>query len=155
MPIGAMIEVPAAALCADLFARHTDFLSIGTNDLIQYTLAVDRADPSVANLYRSGDPSILRLIRNVVSAAAKHDVAVTVCGQMSSDPVFISLLIGMGIRQFSSTPHAIPEIKEVIRNLTIESAEQIAAHALTLDLARDVENYLRGELHRICPDLVL
>ena len=153
--VGIMVEVPAAVMLAEEFAREVDFFSIGTNDLIQYTLAVDRADPSVANLYRSGDPSILRLIRNVVSAAAKHDVAVTVCGQMSSDPVFISLLIGMGIRQFSSTPHAIPEIKEVIRNLTIESAEQIAAHALTLDLARDVENYLRGELHRICPDLVL
>ena len=153
--VGIMVEVPAAVMLAEEFAREVDFFSIGTNDLIQYTLAVDRADPSVANLYRSGDPSILRLIRNVVSAAAKHDVAVTVCGQMSSDPVFISLLIGMGIRQFSSTPHAIPEIKEVIRNLTIESAEQIAAHALTLDLARDVENYLRGELHRISPDLVL
>lgn len=153
--VGIMVEVPAAVMLAEEFAREVDFFSIGTNDLIQYTLAVDRADPSVANLYRSGDPSILRLIRNVVSAAAKHDVAVTVCGQMSSDPVFISLLIGMGIRQFSSTPHAIPEIKEVIRNLTIESAEQIAAHALTLDLARDVENYLRGELHHICPDLVL
>ena len=153
--VGIMVEVPAAVMLAEEFAREVDFFSIGTNDLIQYTLAVDRADPSVANLYRSGDPSILRLIRKVVSAAAKHDVAVTVCGQMSSDPVFISLLIGMGIRQFSSTPHAIPEIKEVIRNLTIESAEQIAAHALTLDLARDVENYLRGELHRICPDLVL
>ena len=155
VPVGIMVEVPAAVMLAEEFAREVDFFSIGTNDLIQYTLAVDRADPSVANLYRSGDPSILRLIRKVVSAAAKHDVAVTVCGQMSSDPVFISLLIGMGIRQFSSTPHAIPEIKEVIRNLTIESAEQIAAHALTLDLARDVENYLRGELHRICPDLVL
>ena len=153
--VGIMVEVPAAVMLAEEFAREVDFFSIGTNALIQYTLAVDRADPSVANLYRSGDPSILRLIRKVVSAAAKHDVAVTVCGQMSSDPVFISLLIGMGIRQFSSTPHAIPEIKEVIRNLTIESAEQIAAHALTLDLARDVENYLRGELHRICPDLVL
>ena len=153
--VGIMVEVPAAVMLAEEFAREVDFFSIGTKELIQYTLAVDRADPSVANLYRSGDPSILRLIRNVVSAAAKHDVAVTVCGQMSSDPVFISLLIGMGIRQFSSTPHAIPEIKEVIRNLTIESAEQIAAHALTLDLARDVENYLRGELHRICPDLVL
>ena len=153
--VGIMIEVPAAVMLAEEFAREVDFFSIGTNVLIQYTLAVDRTDPSVADLYRSGDPSILRLIRKVVSAAAKHDVAVTVCGQMSSDPVFISLLVGMGIRQFSSTPHAIPEIKEVIRNLTIEHAEQIAAHALTLDLARDVENYLRGELHRICPDLML
>ena len=155
VPVGIMVEVPAAVMLAEEFAQEVDFFSIGTNDLIQYTLAVDRADPSVSDLYRSGDPSILRLIRAVISAAAKHDIAVTVCGQMSSDPVFIPLLVGMGVRQFSSTPHAIPELKEVIRNLTIEQAEQIAAHAQSLDLARDVENYLRGELNRICPDLVL
>jgi len=155
VPVGIMVEVPATVMLAEEFAREVDFFSIGTNDLIQYTLAVDRADPSVADLYRSGDPSILRLVRTVISAAAKHDVAVTVCGQMSSDPVFIPLLVGMGVRQFSSSPHAIPELKEVIRNLTIEQAEQIAAHAQSLDLARDVENYLRGELNRICPDLVL
>jgi len=155
VPVGIMVEVPAAVMLAEEFAREVDFFSIGTNDLIQYTLAVDRADPSVADLYRSGDPSILRLIRAVISAAAKHDVAVTVCGQMSSDPVFIPLLVGMGIRQFSSTPHAIPELKEVVRHLTIQQAELIAEHAQSLDLARDVENYLRGELNRICPDLLL
>ncbi|MBQ17786.1 MAG: phosphoenolpyruvate--protein phosphotransferase [Planctomycetaceae bacterium] len=154
VPVGIMVEVPAAVMLAEEFAREVDFFSIGTNDLIQYTLAVDRADPSVAALYRPGDPSILRLIRAVIIAAAKYDVPVTVCGQMSSDPMFIPLLVGMGIRKFSSTPHAIPELKEVIRNLTIEQAEQIAEHAESLDLARDVENYLRGELNRICPDLV-
>tara|TARA_B100000029_G_scaffold416707_1_gene421084 strand:- start:147 stop:1895 length:1749 start_codon:yes stop_codon:yes gene_type:complete len=153
--VGIMVEVPAAVMLAEEFAREVDFFSIGTNDLIQYTLAVDRADPSVANLYRAGDPSILRQIRTVVAAAAKHNVVVTVCGQMSSDPVFIPLLIGMGVRHFSSTPHAIPELKDVIRNLTIAQAEQIAAHAESLDLARDVENYLKGELHQICPDLVM
>ncbi|MFP6768556.1 MAG: phosphoenolpyruvate--protein phosphotransferase, partial [Planctomycetaceae bacterium] len=137
VPVGMMVEVPAAVMLAEEFAREVDFFSIGTNDLIQYTLAVDRADPSVAALYRPGDPSILRLIRTVVIAAAKYDVPVTVCGQMSSDPMFIPLLVGMGIRKFSSTPHAIPELKEVIRNLTIEQAEQIAKHAESLDLARD------------------
>ena len=154
VPIGMMVEVPSAAIMAEEFAREVGFFSLGTNDLIQYTLAVDRADQAVANLYRSGDPSILRMIRNVVNAAKKHNISVSVCGQMSSDPVFLPLLIGMGIRQFSVTPHAIPELKEVIRNLTIPKAEKIAARAETLEVARDVENYLGGELRRLCPDLM-
>lgn len=154
VPLGMMVEVPSAAIMAEEFAQEVSFFSLGTNDLIQYTLAVDRADQAVANLYRSGDPSILRLIRNVVNAARKHNIPVSVCGQMSSDPVFLPLLIGMGIRQFSVTPHAIPELKEVIRNLTISRAEIIAARAETLEVARDVENYLGGELKRLCPDLM-
>jgi phosphoenolpyruvate-protein phosphotransferase (PTS system enzyme I) len=153
--VGMMVEVPSAALLADEFAREVDFFSIGTNDLIQYTLAVDRSDPDVANLYSSGDPSILRLIRNVVEAGRKRKIPVTVCGQMSSDPKFIPLLIGMGIERLSVTPHSIPELKEVIRTLDMRQSKEIAGHALTLELARDVENYLRGELKKICPDLVL
>lgn len=154
VPIGMMVEVPSAAIMADEFAQEVNFFSLGTNDLIQYTLAVDRADQAVANLYRSGDPSILRMIRNVVNAARKHEISVSVCGQMSSDPVFLPLLIGMGIRQFSVTPHAIPELKEVIRSLTISKAEKIAERAEALEVARDVENYLGGELRRLCPDLM-
>ena len=154
VPVGMMVEVPSAVLMADEFAQEVSFFSLGTNDLIQYTLAVDRADQAVANLYRSGDPSILRMIRMIVNAARKHNISVSVCGQMSSDPVFLPLLIGMGIRQFSVTPHAIPELKEVIRNLTISKAEKIAERAETLEVARDVENYLGGELRRLCPDLM-
>ena len=155
IPVGMMVEVPSAALLAHEFAREVDFFSIGTNDLIQYTLACDRADPAVANLYRSGDPSILRLIRGVLTAAKEFDRPVTVCGQMSSDPKFIPLLIGMGLRQLSAAPFAIPELKEVVRSLTIPQAEEIAAHAESLDLARDVESFLRGELHKLCPELML
>ncbi|MDZ4684913.1 MAG: phosphoenolpyruvate--protein phosphotransferase [Planctomycetaceae bacterium] len=150
--VGMMVEVPAAAILAEEFAREVDFFSIGTNDLIQYTLAVDRGDPAVANLYRAGDPSILRLLRGVISAARRHRIPVSVCGQMSSDPIFLPLLIGMGLRQLSATPHAIPELKEVVRSLTIAKAERIASRAEGMDLARDVENYLRGELRKICPD---
>ena len=155
IPVGMMVEVPSAAMMADEFAREVDFFSIGTNDLIQYALAVDRSDPSVANLYSSGDPAIIRLIRHIVSAAQRHGIPVNVCGQMSSDVKFAPLLIGMGIRQLSVTPHAIPEIKEVIRSITIPQAEEIARHAEKLEVARDVENYLRGELKKICPDLVV
>jgi phosphotransferase system enzyme I (PtsI) len=154
VPLGMMVEVPAAALMADEFAREVDFFSIGTNDLIQYTLAVDRGDPAVANLYSSGDPAVIRLIRMVLDAGRKHEIPVSVCGQMSSDVKFIPLLVGMGLRQLSATPHTIPELKEVVRSLSIPQAEDIAAHVLTLDGARDVENYLRGELKKLCPDLV-
>jgi phosphotransferase system enzyme I (PtsI) len=153
VPIGMMVEVPSAVMLADEFAREVDFFSIGTNDLIQYTLAADRADPNVAELYNSGDPSILRLIQMVVEAGQKHDVPVTVCGQMSSDPKFVPMLIGMGLRQLSATPHSIPEMKKVVRSITVPHAEEIARHALSLDIARDVENYLRGELEKLCPDL--
>lgn len=152
--VGMMVEVPSAALMADEFAREVDFFSIGTNDLIQYTLAVDRANPAVANLYSSADPSIFRMIRNVLSAAEKHGVAVSVCGQMSSDPIYTPLLVGMGLRELSVTPHAIPEIKQAVRCLTIPQAQEIAERAQTLEVARDVENYLRGELKKLCPDLV-
>jgi phosphotransferase system enzyme I (PtsI) len=152
--VGMMVEVPAAALLAEEFAREVDFFSIGTNDLIQYTLAVDRSNPNVANLYSSGDPSIIRLIRRVIQAADKHEIPVTICGQMSSDPKFIPLLIGMGLRRMSVTPHIIPELKEVVRSIDISQAEEVARHVATLDVARDVENFLRGELKKICPDLV-
>ena len=155
LPIGMMVEVPSAVLLAEEFAREVDFFSIGTNDLIQYTLACDRSDPSVANLYRSGDPSILRLIQMVMRAAEKHNKPVTVCGQMSSDPRFIPLLMGLGLRNLSVTPHAIPRLKEVVRNVSIADAERISAHACELDLARDVEHFLLGELSRLCQDLVV
>ena len=155
IPVGMMVEVPSAVILAEEFAREVDFFSIGTNDLIQYTLACDRADPSVASLYRSGDPSILRMIRMVLQAAKMHDRPVTVCGQMSSDVRFVPLLLGLGLRQISATPHAIPRLKEVVRHVSIEDAERIAQHACSLDLARDVEHYLLGELQRMCPDLVV
>ncbi|MCA9082503.1 MAG: phosphoenolpyruvate--protein phosphotransferase [Planctomycetaceae bacterium] len=155
LPVGMMVEVPSAVILAEEFAREVDFFSIGTNDLIQYTLACDRSDPSVANLYRSGDPAILRMIQTVLKAAEKYGKPVTVCGQMSSDPRFVALLLGLGLRQLSATPHSIPRLKEVVRNLSIPEAERIARHAASLDLARDVEHYLLGELGRICPDLVV
>ena len=151
IPVGMMVEVPAAALQARNFAREVDFFSIGTNDLIQYTLAVDRAEPSVASLYRAGDPSILRLIQMVVDAGRIENVPVTVCGQMSSDPKFVPLLLGLGIRSVSVTPISVPDVKDVVRNFSVNDAEEVAKHALSLDVARDVENYLKTELNRLCP----
>lgn len=155
VPVGMMVEVPAAAVMADEFAPEVDFFSIGTNDLIQYTLAADRSDPAVANLYCPADPSILRLIDTVLRAGREANIPVTVCGQMSSDPKYVPLLLGMGLRQLSCTPHAIPNLKDVVRHISIEQAEQIAGEARTLDTARDIDNYLRGELLKTCPDLVV
>ncbi|MEY2725919.1 MAG: Phosphoenolpyruvate-protein phosphotransferase, partial [Planctomycetota bacterium] len=154
VPVGMMVEVPSAVILAEEFAGEVDFFSIGTNDLIQYTLACDRSDPTVANLYRAGDPSILRLIQMVLRAAQHHGKPVTVCGQMSSEPRFIPLLIGLGLKSLSATPQAIPRLKQVVRSLSMTEAIRIAQHACSLDLARDVEHYLQGELARLCPDLV-
>lgn len=154
LPVGMMVEVPSVAVCPEDFADEVDFFSIGTNDLIQYTLAVDRSDPSVSKFYNSADPSVLRLIRNVVDVARERNIPVSLCGQMASDLKFLSLLAGMGLRTFSVTPQVIPEVKEVFRNMEISKAEAVLAHARKLDLARDIESYLRGELFKVCPELI-
>ncbi len=154
LPIGTMIEVPSAALVADQLAREADFFSIGTNDLIQYTLAADRTNEGVASLYSPGDPAVLRLIELVVKAAQKHNVAVNVCGEMGGDPLYTILLLGLGIRQLSITPHNIPEIKKIVRSITIPEAEQVAREVMRLETARDVNNYLREQTRRVLPEVV-
>jgi phosphotransferase system enzyme I (PtsI) len=154
MPIGTMIEVPSAAILADVLAREVDFFSIGTNDLIQYTLAADRNNEHVAHLYDPADPAVLRLIRGVVEAAGKAGVDVNVCGEMSGEPLYTSLLVGLGLRSLSATPRKIPEIKRVIRQLSITEAQKVAGQALQMDTARQVQNLLRDQLRRILPEAV-
>ena len=114
MPVGAMIEVPAAALTAHAIARRMDFLSIGTNDLIQYTLAIDRLDDAVNDLFDPAHPAILRLIRLTIEAGRALDVPVGMCGEMAGDPRFTRLLLGMGLREFSMQPGALLDIKEIL-----------------------------------------
>jgi phosphoenolpyruvate-protein phosphotransferase (PTS system enzyme I) len=154
LPVGTMIEVPSAALMADQLAKEVSFFSIGTNDLTQYTLAADRTNEAVASLYSPGDPAVLRLIDIVVKAAARHSVDVNVCGEMSGEPIYTLLLLGMGLRQLSVTPHNIPEIKKIIRSVTSEEAKQVAREALSLETARDVNNYLREQTRRVLPEVV-
>ena len=154
LPVGTMIEVPSAALLADMMAREVSFFSIGTNDLTQYTLAADRTNQSVASLYSPGDPAVLRLIDNVVKAAQKHSVGVNVCGEMSGEPIYTMLLLGLGLRQLSVTPHNIPEIKKIIRSITIDEATDVAKEAMRLETARDVNNYLREQTRRVLPEVV-
>ncbi len=151
LPVGTMIEVPSAAILAEQLAREVDFFSVGTNDLIQYTLAADRNNETVSTLYSPGDPAVLRLIERVVQAAAKNNVAVNVCGEMSGDPLYTMLLLGLGIRHLSVTPHHIPEIKRVIRAVAVEESVAIAREAMRLETARDVNNYLREQTRRVLP----
>jgi phosphotransferase system enzyme I (PtsI) len=155
IPIGTMIEVPSAALMAEELAKEANFFSIGTNDLIQYTLAADRTNEHVASLYSAGDPSVLKLIKMVIDAAAKSNIEVCVCGEMSGDPLYTILLLGLGLRQLSMTPQSIPEIKKVIRTINIEEAKQVAQEALRFETARDVNNYLREQTRRILPEVVV
>ncbi|NGX62034.1 MAG: Phosphoenolpyruvate-protein phosphotransferase [Chlamydiae bacterium] len=142
IPIGCMIEVPSAAVTADLLAKECDFFSIGTNDLVQYALAVDRGNPSMSYLYNPADPSILRMIKMVVDEAKKANIAVSVCGEVAADPHFVPLLLGMGIHELSLSPSSIPIIKNVIRHLSIVEAQKLAAHALTLTTPLEVEEAL-------------
>lgn len=142
VPVGALIEVPAAALITDLLARECDFLTIGTNDLIQYTLAVDRIDDRVSDRYEPLHPAVLRLVRLVARTARKAGVPVSLCGEMAADPANISLLIGLGLTEFSMTPAAIPQARQVIESLTIAEARRLARHALSLATAAEVEAYL-------------
>jgi len=114
MPIGGMIEVPAAAVCADLFARHLDFFSIGTNDLIQYTIAIDRIDDEVNYLYDPLHPAVLRLIQNTIRAGQRCGIPVAMCGEMAGDARYTRLLLGMGLKEFSVHPNAVLEVKQVI-----------------------------------------
>lgn len=153
LPVGTMIEVPSAAIMADQLAREVDFFSIGTNDLIQYTLAADRTNETVASLYNPGDPAVLRLIDQVVQAAQRHQVGVNVCGEMSGEPIYTLLLLGLGLRQLSVTPHNIPEIKQLIRSVSIDEAVQVAREAFRLETARDVNNYLREQARRVLPEV--
>jgi phosphoenolpyruvate-protein phosphotransferase (PTS system enzyme I) len=141
-PVGAMVEVPAAALAAELFASEVDFLTIGTNDLIQFCLAVDRTDDRVSDYYEPLHPAVLRLIRMVRRAAARHHIPVSLCGEMASDPALLGLLIGLGLTDFSMTPAAIPVARQVVRELDTQDARTMASHALTLATTEEIEKYL-------------
>ena len=150
-----MVEVPSAVLMIDQFVEEVDFLSIGTNDLTQYTLAADRSNKDVAALYSSADPAVLRLIRMAIQAADQKGVPINVCGQMSGNSIFTMLLLGMGLRRFSVTPSSIPEIKQVCRTVTIPQCQRVTERVMAIENARDIKNYLREELKKILPELTV
>jgi phosphotransferase system enzyme I (PtsI) len=140
--IGVMIEVPSAALTADLLAREADFFSVGTNDLIQYCLAVDRTDDRVSSLYEPLHPAILRTLRLVARAGRRAGIPVSVCGEMASDPALLTLLVGLGLREFSMAPGAVPLAKQVLRGLRATDAREAARRALRAATVHDVETAL-------------
>ena len=149
---GMMVEVPSAALMAKVFASEVSFFSIGTNDLIQYTLAVDRGNERVANLYTGAHPADLQLIKSVVRAARRKSVDVSICGELAGEPLYTMLLIGLGIRTLSMVPAQIPVIKQVIRAVDVEHCERVARKIGTFDSERQVLNCLRDELRKVDPE---
>jgi phosphoenolpyruvate-protein phosphotransferase (PTS system enzyme I) len=153
--VGVMIEMPAAALTADLLAREVDFLAIGTNDLIQYTLAVDRTDERVAHLYQPLHPAILRLLRLVRRAAARAGVPLSVCGEMASDPSLLAVLIGLGLTEFSMTPAAIPAARHLVGSVHAGRLRTIVSRALQLGTHREIENYLEETAGLVQPGMPL
>lgn len=130
MPLGAMIEVPAAAVCADLFARQLDFMSIGTNDLIQYTIAIDRVDDEVTYLYDPLHPAVLRLVRTTIRAGQKAGVPVGMCGEMAGDARFTRLLLGLGLKEFSVHPNALLEVKQIINSSHVGEMRKLTARVM-------------------------
>ncbi len=155
IPVGMMVEVPAAVVMLEHFVKEVDFLSIGTNDLAQYTLAVDRSNEYVADLYQSSDPAVLRLIQRCVEVADAAAVPLAVCGEMSSNPGRALLLIGLGVRNLSLPPLALPRVKKAIRSVTIEQCREIAERVMTLEAARDVDLYLLDRIGTFVPELIV
>ncbi len=153
--IGTMIETPSAAMISDILAKEVDFFSIGTNDLIQYALAVDRVNEKVVSLYQPTHPGVLKLIKNVIDAGHKANVWVGMCGEMAGDPIYTIVLLGLGIDELSMSPVAIPEVKKVIRSITVAEAKAVTREALGLSTGREVEMLLRKQLKKIMPEVLV
>src|SRR5262249_15437051 len=141
-PFGIMSGGRGAALTTARLAGEGDFVSMGTNDLIQYTLAVDRTDERVSRMYEPLHPAILRVLRQVAKGAARRGVPVSVCGEMAADPVLLPLLTGLGLREFSMTPAAIPVVKQVVRGIRLSDTVRLASRALKAATAAEVEKVL-------------
>ncbi|RLE18452.1 MAG: phosphoenolpyruvate--protein phosphotransferase [Acidobacteria bacterium] len=150
--IGIMIEVPSAAAIPDLLAHYVDFFSIGTNDLIQYFLAIDRTNDEVNYLYQPLHPGLLRLLQNVFQAGETQDVRVAVCGEMAGNPRFTLLLLGLGLREFSMTPSSIPVIKKIVTSVTLSQCKKIASDALKMDASNKIEAYIERANKKLIPE---
>jgi phosphotransferase system enzyme I (PtsI) len=153
LPIGIMVEVPSAALLANNFAKEVNFFSIGTNDLIQYTLAVDRTNERVAGLFCPAHPAVLQLIRDVIRAGARNSISVSVCGEMAGEPLYTLLLLGLGLNIFSMNGPDVPEVKKIIRSVTMDHARNVARKVMSFDSERQVMHYLREETRKIIPEV--
>ena len=149
MQVGAMIEIPSAALTCDIIAKEVDFFSVGTNDLIQYALAVDRINERIAYLYEPAHPAVLRLLKTVIDTGHEKKLWVGICGEMSGDPIFAPVLLGMGMDEISTSPVMVPEIKKIVRSITYKEAQEIAKYVLTLKSGGEVVNFLKMKYQQI------
>jgi phosphotransferase system enzyme I (PtsI) len=152
IPVGIMIEVPSAAIMASQFAKEVNFFSIGTNDLVQYTLAVDRTNERVAGLFCPGHPAVLELVRDVIRKGTRANIGVSMCGEMAGEPLYTLLLLGLGLTTFSMNSPDIPEVKRIIRSTTMEHARAVARRVMSFDSERQVMHYLRDETRKIDPE---
>jgi phosphotransferase system enzyme I (PtsI) len=146
VPIGTNLEIPSAAVTADLLAADADFFSVGTNDLIQYLLAVDRVDPRVSGLYQPLHPAVLRTLQQIIQAAERGGLPLSLCGEMAAEPCSALFLLGIGFRELSMSPSSIPRVKETLRGVSAQRARQAAEACLGMRTADEVEAALRREL---------
>ena len=154
MPVGAMIEVPSAALTADIIAKEVQFFSVGTNDLIQYALAVDRVNEKIAYLYDPAHPAVLRLVKSIIEIGHAAKIPVAMCGEMAGEPALALILLGLGLDEFSTSPVNIPRIKQVVRSITFAQAQEIAARAMTLGTAKEIQDFATAHLRALLPEFV-
>lgn len=146
MKVGIMIEIPSAVMMADLLAAESDFFSIGTNDLIQYTLAVDRSNEHLSDLYQPLHPAVLRSLQRVVEVAHAAGIDACICGEMAGDPLYLPILLGFGFDELSMVSTAIPRVKHLLRRCSRELAVEIAANCMSYATAGEVESYLKSEI---------
>ncbi len=155
IPVGAMIEVPSAAITSDIIAKEVAFFSIGTNDLIQYSLAVDRVNEKIAYLYEPAHPAVLNLIKMVIDNGHKEKIPVALCGEMAGDISLTMILLGLGLDEFSTSPIAVPEIKKIVRSINYSDARKIAEEACTFNTGKEVQDFAREKLREMVPDIAI
>jgi phosphoenolpyruvate-protein kinase (PTS system EI component) len=153
LPLGVMMEVPAAALCIDTILPEVDFISIGSNDLIQYVMAADRDNPRVAHLCEPFSPPVLRLLAHILRHCRRANKPVTLCGEMAARPRCVIPLLGLGLRRFSMSPAFVPTIKEVVRTVSMEQARRVARKVYRLRTFRGVREYLTRVVQKFCPNV--
>jgi phosphotransferase system enzyme I (PtsI) len=144
--IGIMIEIPSAVIIADLLAREVDFFSIGTNDLIQYSLAIDRTNEHLSHLYEPLHPAVLRSLKMVVDAAHAVGIDACICGEMAGEPLYLPILLGLGFDELSMNAVSILRVKKILRRFSREEAEKLVSMALSFSTAQEVESFLQGEI---------